>query len=90
MPWVSTSTWRLRPPIFLPASKPTVLPPCSAPLTLWLSRIAAVGEGFRPAATRTFTRKQSLSSSQRPLLRQAEKESKTVDLGGKSLGNMLH
>ena len=37
----------MRPPIFLPAAQPTVGPPCPAPLTRWLSRMAALGEGLR-------------------------------------------
>jgi hypothetical protein len=40
---------------------------------LAVEEMAAVGEGLRPSATRTFTRKLSLSFSHRPLLRQAEK-----------------
>ena len=35
--------------------------------------LASFGEGLRPSATRTLSRKHSLSLSQRPLLRQAEK-----------------
>lgn len=61
----STSTWRLRPLIFFPASKPRV-PPASVVFTLWLSRMAAVGVSLRPACMRVRSRSSSLMARHTP------------------------
>src|SRR6266540_733098 len=59
-PRVSTAMWRLRPLTFLPASKPRLaLATVSAARTDWESMIAALGCGWRPASTRTWSRRVS-------------------------------
>lgn len=55
----------LSPIDFFPASYP-LGPPTSVDLTLWLSIMAAVGSGFRPAATRTMLRRCSWIASTTP------------------------
>jgi phosphoenolpyruvate carboxylase len=49
-------------------------PPFSVVLTDWLSRIAALGVGSRPAARRTCSRSTSCACSQAPERRHALKE----------------
>ena len=44
--------------------------------------MAALGEGLRPPARRTFSRRVLFSFSHRPILCHVAKYSKTVDLGG--------
>ena len=59
-PRVSTATCRLRPLIFLAASKPRG-PPASVVLTDWLSTTIAVGAASRPSASRApITRTQTI------------------------------
>jgi hypothetical protein len=57
---------------------------------LWLSRIAAVGSGARPSATRTLRRKLSWTASSVPSSVQRWYHLKTVDHGGKSCGSDRH
>ena len=61
---------RLRPFTFLPPSKPRG-PPCSVIFALWLSMIAALGVGSRPARRRTRTRSRAWIRSHVPSMRHA-------------------
>ena len=68
---VSTMMWRLRPPVFLPASYPLVeAGTVSAPFTLWASGHPALGASLRPAFLRTSIRSSSWSASSEPSSRQ--------------------
>jgi hypothetical protein len=58
------------PPLDLLACIVAAWPPFSVVFTLWLSMIAALGVGSRPALTRTCSRKASWIVSQVPLRRQ--------------------
>src|SRR6266545_731927 len=65
---------RLRPLTFLPASKPRLaLATVSAARTDWESMIAALGCGWRPASTRTWSRRVSWTWSRVPSAAQRAK-----------------
>ena len=91
-PIVSTTMWRLRPLIFLPASYPRVCAETvSAPLTDCESTIPAEGSGLRRSSlTRTRSRSASCSRSSVPSSPQARKYQYTVCHGGKSFGSIRH
>ena len=91
-PIVSTTMWRLRPLIFLPASYPRVCAETvSAALTDCESTIPAEGSGSRRSSlTRTRSRSASCSRSSVPSSHQARKYQYTVCHGGKSLGRIRH
>lgn len=57
---------------------------------LWLSRIAAVGSGSRPSATRTMRRSLSWTASRTPSSVQRWYHLNTVDHGGRSCGSERH
>src|SRR5208283_1424688 len=69
-PSVSTAICRLRPLIFLPASKPRG-PPASVVLTDWLSTTTAVGAAWRPSSSRAAITSTPMIWVHNPLLRQA-------------------
>ena len=85
-PSVSTATWRLRPLIFLAASKPRG-PPAWVVLTDWLSTTTAVGAASRPSASRAPITRTHTIWVDNPLSRQASNRFCTVVNGGKSLGS---
>jgi len=66
-----------------------LLPFCRV-FTLWLSMIATVGSGSRPALIRTWRRKWWLIAAQVPALRKRQKVMYTARQGGKSFGNIRH
>ena len=86
---MSVAIWRLRPSIRLPASSP-LTPPLSVVFTLWLSMMPAVGWDLRFPVTRAASTSLRSISSSRPVSRQAWKSPRTVETGGKSLGNIRH
>ena len=65
-------------------------PPFSAPFTLWLSMIAAVGLASLPACSRTWTNKAWCSRLSVPSQAQSVRWSWTVLFGGRSLGRARH
>ena len=73
-PSVSVTMWRLRPLIFLPASKPRI-PPLSVVLTLWLSMTPAVGLASRPSSSRAAMTRWWLIVSSSPRSRQVVESS---------------
>lgn len=64
--------------------------PFSAPLTLWLSMIAAVGLASFPAISRTSTNKAWWMRARVPSHSHSPRYSCTVLLGGRSLGSARH
>jgi len=66
------------------------LPPFCTVLTDWLSMMARVGSGWRPACTRTRRRSWCMTWSHKPRLRQRHIVMYTTSHGGKSLGNSRH
>src|SRR5215472_13671217 len=68
----------------------TALPPFCTVLTDWLSMMARVGSGLRPACTRTRRRSSCMTCSHMPRLRQRQNVMYTTSHGGKSLGNSRH
>ena len=88
-PSVSTSRCRLRPLIFLPASKPRG-PPLSVVLTDWLSMIPAVGWASRPAASRAPAPAGRGQADQGAVLPPAAEVAADRALGGKPLGSSRH
>ena len=72
-PKVSTVINRLRPLIFLPASKPTCWLTIAALFTLWLSMIASDGLGWRSISILVHSRRLSWMCNHVPSLRQLRK-----------------
>ena len=90
-PIVSTTIWRLRPLIRLPASKPRLAAPTvSAPLTDCESTIPAEGSRLRDSEARTCSRSSSCNAFSVPSLLQSRKYPYTVCHAGKSFGSIRH
>jgi hypothetical protein len=74
---------------FLPASYPR-RPPLSVVLTDWLSMTPADGLASRPAASRTRITSAWLIVCHNPASRHRQKNRRTVENGGSSLGSSRH